>query len=175
MHYLHKILVPLKDHYGNSRFDSVSDKELKDEIRFFAESETEDFYGAVFDWRETETAGRWQCDNSENVILSKNDINTFIKELERCAEYQKTEINNYLKEIKRCSLDLSELVKKHFEGEIIPGFALLKLSNFLYGRYMDDSLFYDLDTYSANVDKRTIQKVKECPDDWALVMFDYHN
>lgn len=52
MHALHKILVNLKTNFGEYDAD-------KNDIRAYAKKETEYFGdGDVFDWRETDTAGR---------------------------------------------------------------------------------------------------------------------
>ena len=44
----------------------------------------------------------------------------------------------------------------------------------LYGEYLCDSYFYNASEYTARLYPDDIEIVKETPEDWALVMFDYH-
>ena len=59
--------------------------------------------------------------------------------------------------------------------DLLTAFYLHRLSDLLYGRYIDDSLFYDTHEYTARIYKSTLSALKERPEDWAVVMFDYHN
>ena len=59
--------------------------------------------------------------------------------------------------------------------DLLTAFHLHRLSDLLYGRYIDDSLFYDAHEYTARIYKNTLAALKEHPEDWAVVMFDYHN
>ena len=55
MHVLNKVLV-----YKEEGFDfNVPEEERISEARSIAENETEDYWGPVYDWRETANAGRW--------------------------------------------------------------------------------------------------------------------
>jgi hypothetical protein len=49
-----------------------------------------------------------------------------------------------------------------------------RLSDLLYGRYIDDSLFYD-NTNIRRVFTKHAFGAEGTPEDWAVVMFDYHN
>ena len=53
-------------------------------------------------------------------------------------------------------------------------FALLKLSRLLYGDYDIDSGIYNLASSSARIYNEDIEQIKQEPNKWAMVMFDYH-
>ena len=172
MHMLHKILVPLSERELNS----LSHEDLIDEARSTAEDDTENYYDTVFDWRETVTAGRWEIDYPVNVMLSRDDLSRFIKELEETREYQDAEISRYLKEICKTSSDLREICSAIDE----PGsswqlsYNLQVLAEMLAGVYTFESGFYHVDTASSRVTQGLIEQVRATPNKWALVMFDYH-
>ena len=72
MHYLHKILVFIP--YVIESCGEISNKsDLMNEIRVYAECETEPYYTMAFDWRETQTAGRWENEYPENVLLAEDN------------------------------------------------------------------------------------------------------
>lgn len=183
MHILHRILVPLTN--GNG-LDKIADRmELIDSARSYAESETEEFYPSVYDWRETDTAGRWSDRYPENVLLGKECPEHLLKEVEKCQQAQKDTLNEHLKALTDISGDkLSVLVQKitdyYDSGKTLLGdtsltaYRLNCLSMILSGKYYYDSYFYDTDSYTARIDLNTIQKIKENPDNWALVLFDCH-
>ena len=102
MHALHCILL------------KISPEQPINEIRYMAEEETECYYERCYDWRETNTAGRWDALYPENVILAKDDLDKFIKILEEAQDNIKTEIDYYLKRLIEddADLKLSELPDK---------------------------------------------------------------
>lgn len=166
MHALHRILVRISDNWDNE----VSAKEVRD----FAVQRTEEFFNIVYDWRETDTAGRWSVHYPNNVIFSCDDIDRFIDELKTAAEYQAEEKNRCL-----------GLVKKEMGTEIIDeivfgkqthmsAYYLNQLGKIVYGEYYFDSMFYNTAEYNSIVNEKLIEEVKEHPDDWAMVFFDYH-
>lgn len=55
MHYLHKILVYIPD--AVSAEAEMTKEEKMDAVRSYADEQTADYYGSVFDWRETDCAG----------------------------------------------------------------------------------------------------------------------
>lgn len=174
MHTLHKILVNIRE------IDSmILDRtELIERTRSIAEEFTECFYEVAFDWRVTNTAGRWENQYPCNVIFSKDDIRKFVSELEECATYQQAEIDNLLNIISETSSDIKELVELCKNGSRLGScleWQIYHLGKLLYGIYDSDSGFYDTHICLAKISKKTIEKVRECPDDWALVMFDYHS
>ena len=175
MHILNRVLVRVYNG-SNSLCDEDWDREnVIESARSFAKSETEEYYPQVFDWRETATAGGWANDYPENVLLSKEDISRFVKELEEALDDQLDQAKYHLDKICEVSSDIKEFFEatKDKRG-LMPAWHLLQLSKLVYGAYTCDSGFYDTDSYSARITKETIDAVKESPNDWALVMFDYH-
>jgi len=173
MHILHKILVKINDKYIPE--PSEDRDEFLDDIRRRAEELTDDYYEQAFDWRETETAGRWEDEYPVNVILSKDDIDRFIEELNGCIASQRREIDYHLENICKTSSDIRELVKIDKENPgTTPNWDLRCLSELMYGVYNCDSAFFNTEEYSAKITRYTIDEVKRTPDKWALVMFDCH-
>ncbi len=163
MHALHKILL------------RVDKSETKEEIRHRAEAATEDFCGRAYDWRETETAGRWSGQYPENVILSKDDVECFLKKLNDSLEYQRGEVHYHEERVCEVSSNIHDLVEMSAEKPFcVPAWNLECLASLLYGNYTFDSRFYDVEDYTALITEQTIKKVEEAPDEWALVLFDYH-
>ena len=81
MHILHSILVHLP---GDVPADEgESHEEYLERIRLYAEEETDKFYGAAYDWRETATAGGWAGEYPENVLLGSEDGKKLIRELKK--------------------------------------------------------------------------------------------
>lgn len=182
MHYLHKILVnvaELKKQEGH--------KPSREDIRYFAESSTEDYYNQVFDWRETESAGRWKDEYPKQVYFAKDNLEWFLKELEYVLASQKDEIDNCLKNItEKCGTDLNALVnglwditdmydKTHAGYNDFTAYYLSKLGKLLHGEYISDSMFFNASACTARLYQNDIEQIKAAPQDWALVMFDYHN
>ncbi len=173
MHALHRILVNTENLKEKDR------KETINAIRDFADLETEDFCGIAFDWRQTNTAGGWSNEFPENVILGSEKPELMIEQIQRCQELQKDEINHYLKLVKEKLGDsLTTIVEfaSNKSNEIsYPLYLLKHLASLLYGEYIFDSYFYDLDGRTSKITNDTIEKIKHSPENWALVLFDYHN
>ena len=84
MHILHRILVHLPGDVPASEGESRG--EYLDRIRFYAETETEDFHEIAFDWRETATAGSWSDEHPENVLLGSENREKLLRELKRSGK-----------------------------------------------------------------------------------------
>lgn len=179
MHSLHKILVNLK------QFGPATPEELITRAREYAEEETENYADTAFDGRITDTAGGWADQYPVNVMLGASEPERIVKELEEAKSFQEGELDEhfeYLGEAATCSL--VDLKKAVFEHEGIAGksstrfshvaFSLKCIGRLLGGDYYYSSHFYDTDSGTALITRETIQKVKACPFDWALVFFDYH-
>ena len=169
MHALHCILL------------KISPEQPIDEIRYMAEEETECYYGRCFDWRETDTAGRWDALYPKNVILAKDDLDKFIKILEEAQNNIKTEIDYYLKRVieNDADLKLSELpdklsMKNNSIDVETKRYNLRKLAQLLDYQYCFESQFYNVEEYSSYISERTFNDIKNNPENWAIVMFDYH-
>lgn len=182
MHYLHKILVnvaELKKQEGH--------KPSKEDVRYFAESSTEDYYMRAFDWRETDSAGRWKDEYPKQVYFAKDNLEWFLQELERVLASQKHEIDHCLKEIiKNGETDLNRIANGLWNitdmfDKTEPGYNdftayyLSKLGKLLHGEYISDSMFFNASACTARLYQNDIEQIKASPQDWALVMFDYHN
>lgn len=185
MHYLHKILVHIPDVtlFPNDKMD---EKELLESIRLYADNKTEDFYQQAFDWRETDSAGRWSHEYPQQVYLAASDVDWFIKELEAVMQIQRGEIDQCFSELKRTvGSNLETIINGIWDqnayGETNNGFSVMtpyylqNIACHLYGQYRCDSYFYNTHDYTARLYKSDLEKVRQEPDKWALVMFDYHN
>ena len=101
MHALHRILVKLEDK-----------DETIDEIRRFAENETEDYCNA-YDWRETDTAGRWESEYPCNVILGRDEPDKIIDELLVVRDQQENILRHHVESLKKyCpSMNIEDIIK----------------------------------------------------------------
>jgi len=182
MHVLHKILV-----YKEEGFDVTElEQERIDEARSLAEYDTEKYFEEVYDWRETETAGAWSDEYPKQVYFASDDIDWFINEIKEAVASQKAEAEMYMKEIKEHGgINLEDIVSVLMDDNLKPeapsarfasaaSFALLKLSRLLYGDYDIDSGIYNLASSSARIYNEDIEQIKQEPNKWAIVMFDYH-
>lgn len=182
MHALHRILV----HIPDLDVEGLSKRELREAIRSKAECDTEDYYGQAFDWRETDSAGRWSDEFKKQVYIAADNIDWFIDQLERTLAIQKGEIDNSLAQIVApCGIDLKQIVNGLWSIDEMydkksPGFNsytayyLSKIGKLLHGEYTFDSQFFNTSAYTARLYKSDIDQVKADPKNWALVMFDYH-
>ena len=184
MHYLHKILVYIPD--VMEELGAIEKSELANEIRLCAEQRTESYYESVFDWRETETAGRWQNIYPQNVLFALDDIQRFSDELSEILQEQKNHIDYALSALK-CTVgtDLEKIIDETWnlkeysdnsEGfSCMTAYYLSNIASILHADYESDSLFYNSHEYTARLYPSDIEEITKSPGDWALVMFDYHN
>lgn len=184
MHYLHKILVYIPDAIPDQT--GMSRDDLLNAIRTHASDETEGFYGTVYDWRETESAGRWTQQYPINVLLAEEGTERFLKELSEVKNGQTDEIQFCMDCLeKTVGTDLkciSEIVQKRQEStQVLEGvdfmttYYLRHIATLLYGEYCSDSCFYNTYQCTACLYPADMDEIKRVPADWALVMFDYHN
>ena len=172
MHALHKILVRLSPDLMSRDCDR---KLLVEEARGVAERETEVYQDRVFDWRETEMAGRWSSVYPENVILSRDNLDAFVAELDEIMTLQHEIAHQYLARICKDITDLPTLVQSELDSpRSIDTYELHQLASLLHGEYDFFFRFFNCDAYTARIEQATIDRVKETPNEWALVMFDYH-
>ena len=182
MHILHKILV-----YKEEGFNSIKDEsERIKEARFMAENDTENYYGKAYDRRETESAGRWLEEYPKQVYFADENLDWFINEIQEAIQSQKVEITRYMEEINsKNGTDLETLVNGLMDDNLQPeavsarfnsftAFALLKVSRLLYGDYDCDSCIYNTYGGTARIFNEDIESIKQEPNKWAMVMFDYH-
>lgn len=174
MHYLHRILVTVNQ--DENREDKI------DSARLTAESETEEFYGVVWDWRETETAGRWADEYPINVILASDNVDRFVDEMIDCRNSQIEFIKRMMCMAKETiSLDIgnmddAEVIEESYNKPYNVGFYGLKSAlEILTGTYTSNSCFYDTENGDSKITPELIEQVRSSPKRYALVMFDYHN
>ena len=179
MHALHRILVNLEEISITQEYLQNNREEAIDKIKDYADSETQDFYGTVFDWRETEHAGRWSDEFPESVLLSSEKPELLLEQIQSCQKLQKEEINNNLKYIKQEAGENLTSIMEYTSKEPIKSlgvlYSLKTLANLLSGSYCFDSFFYDTDDWTSKINDSTFEKVKQSPEQWALVLCDYHN
>lgn len=178
MHALHKILVYIPN---VTLGDDLDKEDLIEAIRDQAVSDTECYEGIVFDWRSTDDLGVWNEDYPCNVLLAKDNLEKVLEELVNCYEHQKLSFENTLRKIKGIvGYDISDVSQKIFgeRSNDIHNYDLSYnigvLGNLASGHYTIDSEFYDTNASTAKITKNTINMVKSDPNNWALVMCDYH-
>ena len=142
MHILHKILV-----YNEDGFDGMLEKERISTARCMAENSTDSYFGDVYDWRETETAGAWSEEYPKQVYFADENLEWFINEIKESVQSQKAEIACYMERIKsKNGTDFEVLINGLLDDNLQPeavsprfnsdiAFALLKVSRLVYGDY----------------------------------------
>lgn len=183
MHSLHKILVHIPDILFNSATGSKED--LINRVRSYAAEQTFDYYMTVFDWRETESAGRWESQYPINVLFAKDNIEGFIHELIAVRKYQHQEIRSLLNELsekigtdlRQITCEIEKMNSPHETSktvDLMTTFYLSHIVSLLQGKYIFDSCFYNIIDNTSRVYPQDIDTIKKSPEDWALVLFDYH-
>lgn len=185
MHVLHKILVYIPS--MELDLSRCTRSELVKEIRSCAEGETDSFAGEVYDWRETTTAGRWSVDYPENVLFAEEDIDRFVNELLAVRKQIDEKINSafqaiekevgtdelgYIADIIRGYEITDKTIKEGIPNERA-SYELLRIGKLLHGEYCISSGFYNTFNYDANIYSVDMDAIRQKPEDWALVMFDY--
>lgn len=183
MHYLHKILV----HIPSVHIEEDADRETQlSRIISHARSETEDFYEQAFDWREDDSAGRWEDEYPQVAYIASDDLEWFLKELGEVVTSQKNEVDFHLQQL-RCELgtDITMIADKlwnrpgnNYEASKgvteMSAYYLRTLAQLLYGEYRCSSYFYNTNDHTARLYPSDLDMIKQSPEEWALVMFDYH-
>lgn len=187
MHFLHKILV-----YIPSAIDVDEDtprEEILSAVISYARDETECFYERVYDWREDDSAGRWSDEYPQQAYLASENLEWFMAELDEILRFQKGEIDNALSQLAGAvGTDLRQIVAGLWNRDDhdpnpdpstkfsnMTAYYLRIIGELLYGTYRCDSYFYNTYQYTARLCKSDLNKIKESPENWALVMFDYHS
>lgn len=168
MHALHRILVKLEDK-----------DETIEEIRSVAKSETEDYYNA-YDWRETDTAGRWESEYPCNVILGRDEPDKIIDELLVVRDQQENILRHHVESLKKyCpSMNIEDIIKNSprssfGEGGLI-SYHLKCISGLLVGAYDFYSAFFNTEECDSIINDELINEIRKKPEDWAVVLFDCH-
>ena len=179
MHSLHKVLVNIKE------FADMERSELISAARSHAESATECFYESVYDWRETDCAGRWSSVYPENVMLGMENPDRIVEEIVQCRDAQEAELNmsiEQLGELAECSiLELKQKLWNQVERKPDTEFSfnlapyLIKnIGKLLNGDYYYDSYFYNTEENTAAISQNTLENIMAAPQNYALVFFDQH-
>lgn len=168
MHTLVTILAKREHNESQSAFRTRVGREFADR---FAD-------GSVFDYADTDTAGRWSDDIHNNVIFEMADI---MIELEKLQSEQKAKISKLLDAIEKSlkSTDLRvavSLAQQHNENQEKFGWYFLnELSDRMYGFYTLScpELIY-LDDENSMVTDDIMQDVKEHPGEYGILFADCH-
>ena len=179
MHYLHKILV----HFDREMVEYGLD--LKTHAYITATDETEAYEHIAYDWRK-ENAGRWKDIYPEKAYLASDDLDWFLNELEETVAFQKAAIDQYLYLLAEdLGTDLSVITEKLWnctedreeKSEVDTFLCACYLSSqgqLLSGEYSYESRFYNTERRTARLYPSDIELIKQNPEEWALVMLDYH-
>lgn len=183
MHYLHKILVHIPKDLIDARWDR---EDLQRYANIEASSETEIYEQIAYERRDDYTAGRWDDIYPEIAYLASDDLEWFLNELEEVLEFQKEHMDWYLKGITQMlGTDLKEITEKlwnrsdkyRYESDVdlkLCSYYLSLLGQLLHGDYFYESHFYNTKKRTARLDPSDIDLIKQNPEQWALVMFDYY-
>lgn len=172
MYYLPKILV---------RINANADREAKiRSARYIAESETEDFYEKVWDWRETDTAGRWADKYPINVILAEDNVDAFVKQLNHCKSLQMETMKDDLKTIQNGEFfqlfkegKLEDIYNRPTISSLGPDlWRLHRIIKILSGKYNPNSYFYSADDRNSRITDELMNAIRKNPKEYALVVFD---
>lgn len=184
MHFLHKILVHIP-----SAIDVVEETpraEILNAVTCYARNETECFYERAYDWREDDSAGRWSDEYPQQAYLASEDLEWFMKELDEIQREQKYEIDFALKNLQESmGTNVAEIAtelwnrnSRNYDSTTgatdMSAYYLHVLAQFLYGEYRCDSCFYNTKEYTARLYQSDLDAIRGNPENWALVMFDYH-
>ena len=187
MHYLHKILVHVPSAIEVD--EDTSREEILDAVKSYARTETECFADQAFDWREDLSAGRWSDEYPQQAYLASENLEWFMAELDEVLRSQRNEIDFALTQLAGAvGTDLKQIVEGLWnrddhnpnpdpsdEFTSMTAYYLRCLAQQLYGAYRCDSYYYNTHDYTARLCKSDLNRIKENPENWALVMFDYHN
>ncbi len=182
MHFLHRILVYIPDICCVGKNNpSVT----KQQIRSYANNQTECFDGHVFDWREVDTAGRWSDEYPDNVILAADDPDRFLAELGKAQTYKREALCQALKFLEENELlDLKKMATAILEDEqdspmeshrlSMAAYSLGSIADHLKGTYTYNSYFFDTHRCTSLMHKQIFEEIQEHPQLWALVIFFCH-
>lgn len=121
----------------------------------------------VFDWAVTDTAGRWEEQFPDNVLVG-DDI---IKHLEKVAEYQKEREKEIAEQIEKFS---GGNICDPKEGGLLLWYLVGELSDRKLERFkVTCPEFIYLDEYSGNA-RSALAEVRKNPDDYFIVLVDAH-
>lgn len=160
MQVLHKILVWIPEvEIG----DRATREERECAIWQFAEEVTECYGGLVF----------------SNVIFAADDVEKFVAELQEVSRLQEERLNESLTRLKELAgNNLGKIVAKardrYCSDRDTITYHLNCVASVLDGKYTEHSFYYDTMRCISKVLPRVFDQVKENPEEWALVLFDYH-
>lgn len=197
MHSTHAILVNIR--YASDESNKLHSEMTKEEIREmvinYATEETERFSDLAFDYR-TLLDEYYEEDEGEDyrsVIFASEDWTAFEEVLLSADRAQKGYAKHMLKylEEQTGTLDIAQILsylllandRSASQDNVDPdawrwdylnqgSWALREIARLIHGDYYFESGFYDTSRRTALVP--FINKLKEKPEEWALVRFDYH-
>ena len=187
MYSTHAILVniPYAADAAGKQLSKMTKEEIKEMVINYATEETECFAGPVFDCR--------SLLDDESVLFANENWDAFEEILIAIDRDQKNSAKHLLKylEDQAGSTDVSTLLNSLLlkndrtadRDDVDPdtwnwdylnqgAWALRQVSRLIHGDYIPDSEFYDTSRNTALVP--FIGNLKENPDEWALVQYEYH-
>ena len=148
------------------------------QARRAAEDGTEEFYDRVFDWRETDSAGRWSSKYPENVILGTEKPDDLLEAVLELKTNQKNAMFHHLNEIRKISCDIDvifqNMLTENDAGFNMTAYHFRKLGQIASAEYTVDSYFYNTIAYNSKITDELMDDIKANPSKYAIVMFDYH-
>ena len=118
--------------------------------------------------------------------MAAEDLEWFIRELEKVRLEQKKALDSNLAKLTEAAgTDLAEIVDGLWERDDRSGkhnarfngmtaYYFRDAAHLLYGDYTIESGFYNTYLYTARLSQSDLTEIRNTPDKWALVMFDYH-
>ena len=187
MHADHAILVNIPEaaRDANKPLNEMTKNEIQEMVIDYATEATDIFFCSAFDYR--------SLLENQPVIFSGDDWNVFeekLLEIDKCQKGYAMHLLNYL-EKEAGSTNVSDILRTLLlvndrtasRDSVDPqtwrwdymnqgAWALFEISKVIHGSYTFDSLFFD--TWRSTALVPFIGQLKETPNDWALVQFDYH-
>lgn len=179
MHVLVNYLVQIPAAIDPDVLDKADREDIANALRCYVEDQTEHYQGDVFDWRETYTAGGWKNEYPENVLFASSDPEVFVDRLMHIRECQRRTIAAYLDQIEQVygTTDLVQIAKQSTDPNCKrkAEWTLCQLANELNGRLTSGSDFFDCEERTTVISDATLDKIRQNPEKWAVVLFDQHS
>lgn len=179
MHTLVNYLVRIPDAAEQTVFNETDRCDAVSALRLYVEDQTECYRDDIFDWRETITAGGWQDEYPENVLFAADDPEAFVARLAEIQNRQREAIDGYLHQIAEIcgTTDLEKIVCQRLGtyGDLTTSWLLCQLADELNGRFTSKSEFYNCESGTSIITDKTLDAIRQNPEEWAVVLFDQHS
>lgn len=176
MHALHCILVDIRqiEKELDKELDLENLKEVKEEILDYALEKTDEFRNQVFDYR-SDDAGSWRDEYPDNVILGSENKERFLELLDKFSKKPLTAALSYFETLEKDKIVIDKkFIEDAFNDYHIDLFALHLIFKLINGEYDFASQFYSIPDGDSRLGKDGLEEIKHHPEDYALVLLDYH-